>query len=263
MAAAKVYSYAESIDVAKSVGQYIIKHQNIALESNPTFKIALSGGSLGKVLKSALIDNKQVASEVKWDKWEVYFSDERLVPLTHPDSNYGLFNELVLNNLPSSVVTKPKVITINESLITGKEGQLDGIDKQKDLEIAFQYQSKLPEDGKFDVILLGCGPDGHTCSLFPGHQLLQERSKLIAYIDDSPKQPPRRITFTFPVLESATAIAFVAEGSGKAYILKEIFGNKQSQLPAKLVNDISTGVQVSWFVDDNAIEGVNVIASKY
>ncbi|KAK6456092.1 6-phosphogluconolactonase-like protein [Scheffersomyces xylosifermentans] len=260
---AKVYAYSESLDVAKAVGALVIKSQNKALESGSTFKIALSGGSLGKVLQKALVADKDLASQVKWDKWEVYFSDERIVPFASEDSNYGLFKNLVLDTLPENS-PKPKVYTIDEDLVTGKGGQLEGADASKDQEIAARYQKSLPSDAKLDLILLGCGPDGHTCSLFPGHKLLQERTELISYISDSPKQPPRRITFTFPVLEKADSIAFVAEGAGKAPILKEIFGDKNSQLPSKLVNDITTGVAVSWFVDHSAIEGVEGISvSKY
>ena len=92
----KVYPYSDSQDVANSVGKYVIEQQNKAIEANGSFKIALSSGSLGKILKQALIDNKEIGSKAQWDKWEVYFSDERLVPLYHPDSNFGLFNEMVL-----------------------------------------------------------------------------------------------------------------------------------------------------------------------
>ena len=256
---AEVYSYAEQADLANAVGKYIVKHQNEAIKANGSFKIAISGGSLGKVLKEALIDNKDIGAEVQWDKWEVYFSDERLVPLNHEDSNYGLFNEMVLSNLASS--TKPKIYTIDESLLTGNNGQIEGADIEKDKEIAKRYAAHLPH--KLGVILLGCGPDGHTCSLFPGHKLLHERAQLVSYINDSPKPPPRRITITFPVLESATAIAFVAQGSGKAPILKEIFNDSESKLPSKLVTDITSGTEISWFVDSAAIEGADVLSSKY
>lgn len=259
---AKVYSYAQHDDVANSVGKHILKIQDESLKSSSTFKIAVSGGSLGKVLKQSLIDNTSIAPQVQWSKWEIYFSDERLVPLDHPDSNYGLFNELVLSNLPADT-QRPKVHTIDESLLTGKDGQVEGIDVSKDQKIAKAYEASLPADVKIDLILLGCGPDGHTCSLFPDHSLLQERNDLISYISDSPKPPPRRITFTFPVLEKATSIAFVAEGAGKAPILQDIFGNKSSKLPSKLVNDLNTGVDVLWFVDDSAIQDVDVIPSKY
>ena len=258
----KVYSYAQHEDVANAVGKHILKIQDESLKSSPTFKIAVSGGSLGKVLKQCLIDNTSIAPNVKWDKWEVYFSDERMVPLDHPDSNYGLFNEMVLSNLPSNT-TKPKVNTIDESLLTGKDGELALASKQHDDAIAQHYEDSLPENAKFDLILLGCGPDGHTCSLFPDHRLLEERDDLIAAISDSPKPPSRRITFTFPVLERATSIAFVAEGAGKAPIMEKIFVDKSSKLPSKLVNELKTGVEVLWFVDDSAIEGVNVISSKY
>ncbi|CAI5755621.1 unnamed protein product [Candida verbasci] len=257
---AKVFAYSESIDVATAVGKYIIENQDKALKKHGSFSIALSGGSLGKVLKKALIENKELGEKIQWNKWNVYFSDERLVPLDHEDSNYGLFNEMVLKNLPDSI-EKPKVHTIDEKLLTGEDGQVDGADISKDKEIANEYSKLLPF--KFDVILLGCGPDGHTCSLFPGHKLLQERSEKVSYINDSPKPPPRRITITFPVLEKATSIAFVAEGSGKAPILKEIFTDNSSRLPSKLVNEISTGVQINWFVDSSAIEGVDVLTSKY
>lgn len=255
----QVYSYAESVEVANAVGRLILKLQAQALEKSSSFNIALSGGSLGKVLKKALIDNPEIAAQVQWLKWQVYFSDERLVPLDHEDSNFGLFNSLVLQSLPAGT-PKPTVHTIDAELLTGKDGQASGADEAKDEEIAAKYASILPQ--KFDLILLGCGPDGHTCSLFPGHPLLKERSKQIAAISDSPKPPPRRITFTFPVLEAAGTIAFVAEGAGKAETLKQIFGVPSSELPSKLVNDLP-GVDVSWFVDDGAVNGVDVITSKY
>lgn len=257
---AKVYAYDESAEVARALGKHVLKLQDQAIENKGVFKIAVSGGSLGKALRRALIDNEQVASKVQWDKWEVYFSDERLVPLNHEDSNGGLFIQLVVEQLPKGSA-RPKVISINESLVTGKDGQVQDADIDKDLAITSEYESKLPDDKTIDLVLLGCGPDGHTCSLFPGHPLLKERSKFIAYIKDSPKPPPRRITFTFPLLEKATAISFVAEGAGKASTLKEVFNNAKSQLPSKMVNDLHS--DVSWFVNNEAVNGVDIIPAKY
>ncbi|KAH6871136.1 hypothetical protein B0T10DRAFT_591493 [Thelonectria olida] len=107
----------------------------------------------------------------------------------------------------------------------------------------------------FDLLLLGCGPDGHTCSLFPGHALLRETSSWVAPIDDSPKPPQCRITLTLPVVTHAIRVAFVATGGGKKDIMKQIF-DTNGGLPCSLVNE-ATGERCSWFVDEPAVEGVS------
>merc|ERR1712216_111509 len=109
---------------------------------------------------------------------------------------------------------------------------------------------------RFELILLGMGPDGHTCSLFPGHRLLGETLHLVASIEDSPKPPPKRITLTYPVLNSAKRIAFVAAGASKADVLPlvarplNMLGPSDTLLPSARVRP-SDG-ELIWFVDDAA-----------
>lgn len=93
------------------------------------------------------------------------------------------------------------------------------------------------------------GPDGHTCSLFPGHPLLKETQKWIAPITDSPKPPPSRVTMTFPVVNNARVCAFAVSGKEKADTIKKILVDKDD-LPAGRVNPKSG--QVYWIMDKDA-----------
>lgn len=87
----------------------------------------------------------------------------------------------------------------------------------------------------FDVLLLGLGPDGHTCSLFPDHKVLNETSLWVCPVNDSPKPPPCRITLTLPVINNANKCIFVALGSNKAEVIKVIILLKPRKLVFKCI----------------------------
>lgn len=100
-------------------------------------------------------------------------------------------------------------------------------------------------------MLLGMGPDGHVASLFPGHPLVNEKEKWVTFIKDSPKPPPERITFTFPVINSSAHIALVVAGAGKAPVVQTALGGSQSsdRLPVQMV---SPEGELTWFLDRDA-----------
>lgn len=105
------------------------------------------------------------------------------------------------------------------------------------------------------------GPDGHTASLFPKHPLLQETSKLIADITDSPKPPPTRITFTYSLINQAHNVVFVALGEGKATIVQQVMDNtvpEQEQLPSARIRQAHGTAFPTWFMDTAACSKILV-----
>lgn len=113
---------------------------------------------------------------------------------------------------------------------------------------------------KFDLILLGMGPDGHIASLFPDHSALGVKAEWITFITDSPEPPPERITFTLPVINSASNVAIVVTGSEKAEAVHlaidaDAVGPNSSVLPARMVQPHKG--KLVWFLDKQAAFKLN------
>lgn len=250
-----LYSYPTTDVLATHLRTYILQCQKAGLARHDAFKIAVSGGSLPKTLAKALLapSNGSEDDTPQFSKWEVFFADERAVPLDHEDSNYRLVKEEWLDHIPSDM-GKPVVHPINVEHLNDTQELADQYQEILMGSFAAKDSVKLPT---FDLLLLGCGPDGHTCSLFPGHELLRESDAWVAAIEDSPKPPARRITLTLPVVCQGNKIAFVATGGGKKDILKKILETEEGRsLPCGLVNE-GGGEKVSWFTDRDAVEGVS------
>ena len=248
-----LYSF-DNIDVlARSLRTYVLQCQNAAFERHNAFKIAVSGGSLLNTLAKGLLSlGSHEEASLDFSKWEIFFADERAVPLDHPDSNYKLLKDELLDKIPENL-GKPTVHHIDLKYLDDVQELADQYQEVLKQSFAAKDSVKIPI---FDLLLLGCGPDGHTCSLFPNHELLRESDSWVAAIEDSPKPPPKRITLTLPVVNHGLKIAFVTTGEGKQEILKQIFDTPEGHaLPSGLVN-AGAGEKVSWFTDSKAVQGV-------
>lgn len=111
----------------------------------------------------------------------------------------------------------------------------------------------------FDALLLGMGPDGHTCSLFPNHKEVENTVDTVTYIEDSPKPPKQRITLTLPVLNNASHIFFIVTGKDKKSCLDDI-RNNTSKSPSSLVSPLDG--DCIWFVDNDAYGIFHVCSCK-
>ncbi|KAF8379949.1 hypothetical protein HHK36_027415 [Tetracentron sinense] len=242
----KLQIFESEEDLSVSLAKYTADFSERFVRERGAFTVVLSGGSLIKSLRK-LIDPPYVDS-VNWAKWHVFWVDERVVAKDHPDSNYKLAYDGFLSEVP---IPPGQVYCINDAL--SAEGAADDYETclkhlVKTKVVDFSAASGFPV---FDLMLLGMGPDGHVASLFPGHPLVNENQQWVTFIKDSPKPPPERITFTFPVINSSANIALVAVGAGKADILHRALGNGQSAdlLPVQMV---SPEGEMTWFLDKEA-----------
>ncbi|XP_010048719.2 probable 6-phosphogluconolactonase 4, chloroplastic [Eucalyptus grandis] len=241
----KVEVFETEEDLAVSLAKYAADLSAKFVEERGAFSVVLSGGSLIKSLRK--LAEVPYIDSVDWSRWHVLWVDERVVPKDHDDSNYKLAYNGFLSKLP---ILPGNVYAINDAL--SAEGAADDYETcikhlVKNSTVA-SSESGLP---KFDLMLLGMGPDGHVASLFPGHPLVRENKKWITFIKDSPKPPPERITFTFPVINASAHIALVVAGAGKAGVVHAALGNSQSpdQLPVEMV---SPEGELTWFLDKDA-----------
>ncbi|KAF1984201.1 nagb/rpia/CoA transferase-like protein [Aulographum hederae CBS 113979] len=251
---ANLYAFESADELAKNLRAYVLDAQNESLQRHDIFRVAVSGGSLPKTLAKALLPagNGSEKDTAKFDKWEIFYADERAVPLDHEDSNHRLVKEEWLDQIPKEM-PQPTVFPIDVKYLNDTQELADQYEQTLVKQFASRDSVKLP---MFDLLLLGCGPDGHTCSLFPGHELLRETTGWVLPIEDSPKPPAKRITLSLPVATHGIKIGFVATGAGKKDIMRKIFDSEEGHaLPCGLVNDMAQD-KVSWFTDTPAIEGV-------
>ena len=134
--------------------------------------------------------------DIEWGRVTILFGDERCVRPDHPDSNYRMARESLLDRVsPASVHRMPAELGPDEG--------------------AGLYAHIVASVAPLDVVTLGVGEDGHTASLFPGHPALKATA-LVVGIRDSPKPPPQRVTMTLPALQRARRVIILATGAGKA-----------------------------------------------
>jgi 6-phosphogluconolactonase len=215
---------------AEFVAQWLIARMT---EGSGDFRLVLSGGNTPRLLYRAMATRRR---QVPWHRLELYWGDERFVPQDHPASNFRMAFEAWLRDAPIPQErihpmpvegTPERAAARYEALLKAAYGA-DSLDRERPL---------------FDVVLLGLGGDGHTCSLFPDSSLLEEWVRWVGAAER--ERPEPRITLTYPAIESSRAIAFLVAGADKREVLRRVLAGDRT-LPASRVK--SAG-EVVWFLD--------------
>lgn len=244
-------------DLSTDLVEYISQLSEATVKERGVFTIALSGGSLigllGKLCETPYIKT------IDWTKWYIFWVDERVVAKSHADSNYKLAKDGLLTKVP---VIPSRVHSINDSLSAEEAASEYEFGIRQLVRTRVISVSDISDCPKFDLILLGMGPDGHVASLFPNHSALDVKDEWVTFITDSPKPPPERITFTMPVINSASTVAMVVTGGTKAEAAHLAIddmdvGLNPSSFPARMV--LPTNGKLVWFLDREAAYKLNGI----
>ena len=201
-------------EVALKAAQFLADAVANAVAKRGLARIAISGGTTPKATFALLADPAQpFLKTIPWDRLFLYWVDERAVPPDHAESNYRMTNETMLSK-----------VTLPAAQIFRMEGELEPEVAAARYESTIRNSFKLEgaETPTFDLILLGMGDDGHTASLFPHTEGLNNLSSIVI-ANHVPQKDTWRITLTWPVLNQGREVAFLIEGAAKAQVLHDVF----------------------------------------
>jgi 6-phosphogluconolactonase len=203
-----------------------------AVESRGVARVAISGGSTPKALFELLADPTQpYLAQIPWTQLQLFWVDERCVPPNHPDSNFGMTRAALLDRVP-----------LPEQNVHRMEGELDPEEgaSRYESEIRNAFRLEGAQTPTFDLILLGLGPDGHTASIFPHTEGINELSR-ICFANHVPQKDVWRLTLTWPVITQGREVAFLIEGEDKAEMVRTVFTGAYDPetYPAQLIRPAS------------------------
>lgn len=212
-----------------------------AATARGTCSVALSGGST-PIPFHQLLASPTYRDKIDWSRIEWYWGDDRCVPPDDPESNYRMARETLLDAVPAP---PDHIHRMRTELPPAEAAAAYEQEIQRGFDLS---QGQFP---RFDFVLLGMGPDGHTASLFPHTAALSVRDKIVV-ANAVPQLNTQRVTLTAPAINSAATILFLIEGANKADSLYEVLrGARNPDLyPSQLI--APRNGDLLWYVDTAA-----------
>lgn len=238
----QIHVFADSQELSRAAAAELIRLAGEAVAARGLFVVALAGGSTPRQLYARLASDA-CRDQLPWQKIHFFWGDERHVPPDHPDSNHRMAREALLSRVP--------VPEANLHPIRSEDPDARRAAEQYESELRAFFTARgllvrgLP---RFDLVLLGMGPDGHTASLFPGTPAVRERERWVSapWVD---KLRTHRVTLTPPVLNNAACVLFLVAGEEKAEALRAVLEgpDEADRYPSQVIRP-ADGV-LCWMLD--------------
>ncbi len=236
----KLHIYDNKEIMSEALAQWICDLISTILNNQEFFSLVLSGGETPKLLYQKLASDKY-KKQINWKRIHVFWGDERAVPFTDDRNNAKMAYDILLDhiNIPSGQV---------HIMRTDIEPNFAAEEYRKLLQTYFKSTPV-----SFDLVLLGMGDDGHTLSLFPGSSIIKDQIHWVNSVYNE-KQEMYRITLMPLIVNKASNIAFMVDGSPKAKVLKQVLEGDYlpEKFPAQIIKPANG--KLHWFLDKEAAE---------
>lgn len=231
-----IHVYKDADEVCNALAEWIAAVIDKTLTVKEIFTLVLSGGETPKKLYKRL-SSSPYSERIKWHRVHIFWGDERVVPFNDESNNAKMAFDNLLDKINIGHEQVHKILTDIEPEESAKQYE----------NILHKYFDNKPTT--FDLVLLGMGDDGHTLSLFPGNEVLNDKINWVKAV--AVKDKGERITLMPSIVNRSAAIVFLVTGKNKAKILAEIISEPNNKkYPAQLIQP--SNAELHWFVDEEA-----------
>jgi 6-phosphogluconolactonase len=231
-------------DASQALAKRLVEVARDVLAAKDSFALALSGGKTPRSLYAFLA--REHSSEISWERVHIFWGDERCVSQESKDSNFAMAYE--------SLISKVQLPAQNVHRIPAEISPPEKAAGDYERVIREFFKPAEEESFLFDAMILGIGDDGHTASLFPRSSALEEKSRWALAVNAPPSfSPQKRITLTLPLINRSRSIFFLASGTKKREVVREILKNPetaQRRYPAAMIRPLGS---VAWYIDGEVL----------
>ena len=238
-----IHAYPSKDKLVAATAEFVADSIEQAIQQNGVCNLALSGGNTpGGVF--TLLASDSCRNRVDWSRLHLFWGDERMVPPEHEDSNFRLVQGTLLGHI--------KIPAENVHRMRGEIAPEEAAAEYAEL-MHGHFKDNPP---CFDLMLLGLGEDGHTASLFPETDAVEESEKHAVAVF-VPKLDVWRVTLTLPVINASKKVLFLVSGKAKSEMVQRIMSNKQpdKEIPATMVSPQNG--ELHWMLDSDAMVLIN------